>query len=507
MGVVYLCYDEAAGIAAAVKVIRPEHATNPQFRARLRHEVAAARRVPRFCTAPVLAGDLDADPPWVATEYIDAPTLDAALLEQGRLGGAGLEAFAAGVAVALREIHRHGVIHRDLKPSNIMLSPVGPRVIDFGIARVDDSLTHLTQPGGVVGTPAYMAPEQLRGESATAAVDVFAWASVVTYAATGRPPFGTGEGVMHAIVFGEPDLGGLDGPLRDLVTAAFHKDPAARPSAADLVDSLSRAAAAATSQVLAAAASPAARFAVPTQPPAAPSAPTPHTVPAGPHPAAFPMSGAGSPHTLPGDPAWSGTSPAGRDRSWQWLAIAAVALVLAVSVASVTAIWLSTRDTADGAQPPGDPAGDTDQAGDSDQCLLGTWTMTSSRKVWQIAGLQVEMTSESGSIRYFRPDGTALLDFADGQHETGTAYGIQYEMVLTGTISFDYHTSGDDTIETSNQRAVAEQVLLAGGAEVARERVTVITEPFDYECGDNSLTVYEPTGASKYTRTSTESDQ
>jgi WD40 repeat protein/tRNA A-37 threonylcarbamoyl transferase component Bud32 len=254
MGVVYLGRDDVTGTRAAVKVIKPEHAANQHFRARLRREVAAARRVPRFCTAPVLDADLDAEPPWVATEYIDGPTLDVALLEEGPLQGAELEAFAVAVAVALRAIHQHGVIHRDLKPSNVLLSPLGPRVIDFGIARLDDAHTALTQAAGVLGTPAYMAPEQIRGEPATAAIDVFAWAGLVVYAACGRPPFGTGEDVMRAILHRPPDLGDIGDPLRGLLTAALEKDPGSRPSASTLVDRLDREASPAATVVLATAA-------------------------------------------------------------------------------------------------------------------------------------------------------------------------------------------------------------------------------------------------------------
>jgi len=261
MGLVYLGHDDSTGGLAAVKLIRPEYAANPQLRARLRREVTAAQRVPRFCTAPVLAFDVDADPPWVATEYIDAPTLDAALLERGPLTGPALETFAVGVAVALQAIHQHGVVHRDLKPSNILLSPVGPRVIDFGIARIEGSHTPITRAGTVVGTPAYMAPEQLRGDPVTAAVDVFAWGSLVTYAATGRPPFGTGDSSLYAILHEEPGLGGLAGPLRALVTAALDKQPATRLTSADLVARLSVTMPAAATQVLttAAAAQPAPR--------------------------------------------------------------------------------------------------------------------------------------------------------------------------------------------------------------------------------------------------------
>jgi WD40 repeat protein/predicted Ser/Thr protein kinase len=251
MGAVYLGHHHATGEPAAVKVIRPEYAADAEYRARLRREVAAASRVPRFCTAPVLAADVDAAQPWVAMEYIDGTTLDTALLAQPRLVGTQLEALAVGVAVALRAIHQHGIIHRDLKPSNILLSPLGPRVIDFGIARLDAADTRLTSTGAVVGTPAYMTPEQLRGEPLTTAVDVFAWAGLVTYAATGAPPFGTGEPALPGILYAQPALGDLAEPLRGLVGTAFAKHPAARPSAAELVDRLSRAAPAATAEVLA----------------------------------------------------------------------------------------------------------------------------------------------------------------------------------------------------------------------------------------------------------------
>lgn len=264
MGVVYLGRDETSGVLAAVKLIRPERAASQQLRARLRREVMAARRVPRFCTAPVLASDMDANPPWLATEYIDGPTLDTALLERGPMTGAALATFAVGVAFALHAIHQHGVVHRDLKPSNIILSELGPRVIDFGIARLDDADTKLTRSGVVVGTPAYLAPEQLRGEPVTAAVDVFAWAGLVTYAATGRHPFGTGEGAWSGILYHQPDLTSLASPLRELVAAAFDKDPATRLSSADLVARLSTAAPAATTEVLATAA---------TAPPAPPVRP------------------------------------------------------------------------------------------------------------------------------------------------------------------------------------------------------------------------------------------
>jgi predicted Ser/Thr protein kinase len=253
MGVVYLGRHESAGTLAAVKVIKPGAATDPVYRARLRREVAAARSIPRFCTAPVVAADLTADPPYVATEYIDGPTL----AQRGRLHGGELDRLAVGVAVALRAIHDHGVVHRDLKPANILLSPLGPRVIDFGIARLDGADTQLTQLGEKLGTVPFMAPEQVGDGPITPAVDVFAWAGVVTFAATGAPPFGADDATPFRILHNEPRLRGLAEPLRELVTAAFHKDPTRRPAAAKLVNWLSRRVPAVTTEVLRTAAAPA----------------------------------------------------------------------------------------------------------------------------------------------------------------------------------------------------------------------------------------------------------
>ncbi|GAA3239640.1 serine/threonine-protein kinase [Actinocorallia longicatena] len=241
MGVVYAAVEPGTGRLAAVKVIRPEWAAEPALRARLRREAAAAGRVPRSCTAAVLGADLDGDPPYIATELISGPTLDVRVLEEGPVRGDALVSLATGVAVALRAVHGCGVLHRDLKPPNIILSPAGPRVIDFGIARIDDAETRLTKVGGLIGTPAYMAPEQfLAGPELTKAADVFAWAGVVVYAATGLPPFGSGAGMRERILGEDPVLPALPGVLPGLVRRAFSKDPADRPTAAELVDALTR---------------------------------------------------------------------------------------------------------------------------------------------------------------------------------------------------------------------------------------------------------------------------
>ncbi|MFG2086502.1 MULTISPECIES: protein kinase [unclassified Spirillospora] len=238
MGTVYAGLD-GAGRKVAIKVIRREYAADRQYRARFQAEVAAAQRVRPFCTAPVLDADPAAEPPYLVTEFVNGPSLDAAVAKDGPLRGADLEAVAVGIATALTAIHDAGVVHRDLKPANVLLSTFGPRVIDFGIARSLDG-TRLTATGGIVGTPAFMAPEQLYGRGATAASDVFAWGATVAFAARGGPCFGGDSipAIIHQIVSGEPDLGGLGGSLLGAVRAALAKDPERRPSAQALLDGL-----------------------------------------------------------------------------------------------------------------------------------------------------------------------------------------------------------------------------------------------------------------------------
>ncbi|MFF4773596.1 glycoside hydrolase family 6 protein [Microtetraspora fusca] len=239
MGTVYLG-RAPDGELVAVKLIHPQWAADPEFRRRFTREIAAAQRVARFCTAPVLAADVEGDTAYLVTEYVPGPTLQRAVREQGPLSGSHLESVAVSVAVALQAIHAAGIVHRDLKPGNVLLSPLGPKVIDFGIAQLAEAGAHTSS--AIVGTPAYMPPEQARGEHVTSASDIFAWGALVTYAATGHSPFGDGPppSVLYRVVHHEPDLAALEPDLRALVAQALAKDPAHRPTAQQLLDALTR---------------------------------------------------------------------------------------------------------------------------------------------------------------------------------------------------------------------------------------------------------------------------
>ncbi|AZS73429.1 serine/threonine protein kinase [Streptomyces lydicus] len=239
MGVVHLARS-SSGLLLAVKVIHAEFAQDPEFRGRFRQEVAAARRVSGAFTAPVVDADPDAERPWMATLHIPGPTLSDHVKRNGPLAVDEVRRLASGLAEALRDIHRAGVVHRDLKPGNVLLATDGPKVIDFGISRPSDSEMR-TETGKLIGTPPFMAPEQFqRPREVGPAADVFALGSVLVHAATGRGPFDSESPylVAYQVVHDEADLAGVPAELVPLVESCLAKDPADRPTPDALMELL-----------------------------------------------------------------------------------------------------------------------------------------------------------------------------------------------------------------------------------------------------------------------------
>ncbi|MFJ9707511.1 serine/threonine-protein kinase [Streptomyces sp. NPDC101234] len=234
MGVVYLGSDKK-GQRVALKVIRPDLAEDQEFRSRFAREVSAARRIRGGCTARLVAADLEAERPWFATQYVPGPSLHDKVADEGPLHAAEAAAVGAALSEGLVAVHEAGVVHRDLKPSNILLSPKGPRIIDFGIAWATGAST-LTHVGTAVGSPGFLAPEQVRGAAVTPATDVFSLGATLAYASTGDSPFGHGssEVMLYRVVHEEPHLHGVPDALAPLVRACLAKDPEERPSTLQL---------------------------------------------------------------------------------------------------------------------------------------------------------------------------------------------------------------------------------------------------------------------------------
>ncbi|WP_406175502.1 protein kinase domain-containing protein [Streptomyces sp. NBC_00996] len=246
MGRVFLARSDS-GRTVAVKVVHEEHVSDERFRARFRREIEAAGRVAERYTAPVLDAGPDEEPPWVVTGYVPGLSLEQVVRRHGPLPTASLHTLADGLLRALKDIHDAGIVHRDLKPSNVMLTVDGTKVIDFGIARALETSVEslLTSTGMVVGSPGFMSPEQIRGQSAGPKSDVFTVGCVLTYAATGRLPFGHGASNQHAVMYRivqeEPDLEGVEDPaLRSLIARSLTKDAEQRPGVDGLLADLER---------------------------------------------------------------------------------------------------------------------------------------------------------------------------------------------------------------------------------------------------------------------------
>jgi serine/threonine protein kinase len=241
MGTVYLGASPS-GRAVAVKVARAALADDEEFRERFRREVEMARSVGGFWTAAVVDADPTAARPWLATEYVPGPTLAQAVDEHGPLPEPAVRQLAAGLSEAVVAIHGAALVHRDLKPSNVLLGADGPRVIDFGISQALERVARLTSAGVFLGTPGFLAPEQIVGDDVGPPCDVYALGAVLVYAATGTGPFGEGEtsALMYRALHEEPRLDDVPPGLRDLVARCLRRDPSDRPTPASLLAELGR---------------------------------------------------------------------------------------------------------------------------------------------------------------------------------------------------------------------------------------------------------------------------
>ncbi|MGV9304605.1 protein kinase domain-containing protein [Nonomuraea sp. NPDC003727] len=324
-GVVYLAADPT-GARVAIKWLRPGDTVSAE---RFLREVQVAQQVAPFCTAQVLSTGAADGRPYIVSEYVEGPSLQRVVQEQGPRSGPALHRLAIGTATALAAIHQAGIVHRDFKPANVIIAPDGPRVIDFGIARALNATSTISS--APVGTPSFMAPEQLLGHQVGPAADMFTWASTIAYAASGRAPFGsdTMPAVINRVLNAPPEVSGLDEPLRGVVHACLSKDPALRPTAEQVImrllqhpvapGGMLREAAAAASMAGAPQAVPAhgAPHGSPHgSPHSAPHA-APHAAPQPvPHPAAHPHGPSGPPSHVPSGP--PSHVPSGPPPQGQW---------------------------------------------------------------------------------------------------------------------------------------------------------------------------------------------
>ncbi|WP_171074776.1 serine/threonine-protein kinase [Nonomuraea basaltis] len=341
-GVVYLAHSPD-GRPVAIKLL---NTGDKETRVRLARELDALESIASFCTARVLDASTDGPRPYVVSEYVDGPSLADRVRERGPLGGGELERLVVGTATALAAIHAAGIVHRDFKPANVLLGPDGPRVVDFGIARAEGAAT---MTSGLIGTPAYLAPEQIGGTPASPASDVFAWATSMVYAATGTSPFGadTVPAVLHRVLHTDPDLAPLPPRLRGLIASCLAKDPSRRPTAQQLMVSLVTPNTPAPSG---GGSAPAPAVPAPSAGAAAPpgAAGEWHSAPgSGPHGPQGPWGHAGGRNGSPTGPQGLSETTAARARRSRGALIATVTAVIVFGAAGTTA-YLATRAPATG---------------------------------------------------------------------------------------------------------------------------------------------------------------
>jgi serine/threonine protein kinase len=497
MGRVYLAYTRG-GRPVALKIVRPDLGADADFRDRFRHEAEAARRVHGLFTAQVLDADPDATPPWLVTVYVAGPSLAAAVVRHGPLPPHSVLQLMAGVAEALEAIHAAGVVHRDLKPSNVILAADGPRVIDFGIAQAADA-SAITRQGVRVGTPQFMAPEQIQGRPPAPALDVFALGNLAAYAVLGRSPFGPADDALFArILHQPPDLGDCPAPLRELIERCLNKDPDARPSPTELVTACR---AQQNPQTLPLTgpwlpAAMAADLAGYTAPP--PPVPLPPPAAAQPATPTAPLTSTAYP-TNAAPPAPSALVIPRTTLVRAATAVVAIGVLIGLGVAFLHGTGTnnsglgapphssSTVPAASGSQPPATGTGPASPstASGPDACLIGTWTeVTRTATSTNTLGQQVVLTAHGPATYIFRSDGTGTATF-NNDTLSGTVNGTAWTDVATGTATYDYQTS-NGTLLLTNAQTSGTETLYANGLKYLT--TPLASKPsYTYACSSSTL--------------------
>ncbi|GGM17095.1 serine/threonine-protein kinase [Promicromonospora citrea] len=516
MGVVYLA-ETRTGRKLAMKAILKEYVQDPEFRTRFRREAAAAMKVRGRFLATLIDADPDGDQPWMAVEYVEGPSLTAVVQAGGPLPEQDVRRVLAGVAEALRAVHQAGIVHRDLKPSNILLGQEGPFVIDFGIAQASDS-TALTRTGLKVGTPSFMAPEQVRGSLSTPAADVWALGAVALYAATGQRAFGEGDTtvVYYRVVHEEPDLGACPAWLLPLVRACLAKDPDDRPSLQEVLDFVNEVPAdlrTATTKI------------VPGPDVAAPGPDDDATAlrdddatalradPTGgsdstggsdddaPTVVKVPAARAAAEPTTPEPAAASGAATgAARRGLWRrpitWVAAAALVLVVGAGATAIS-LGLPTGVPEGG---PVSPSASPSPSAAIDECLVGRWQLDElSAQVEVNAELTLDATGFEGRVTEFRPDGTQLVHYDDAEPLRAPTSAGEYTETWTGTAVYPVRTE-DGVLTTTGVDHSDIRVVKALGDRTQEYQPSSGTPRVRYTCDETTYTETTEGYEATYTR-------
>jgi serine/threonine protein kinase len=521
MGVVYLGFTPG-GRPVAVKVVRPELGDDPEFRARFRQEVAAARRVHGLYTAQVVEADPEASPPWLATTYVAGPSLTQAVKGYGPLPARSVLLLVAGVAEALSAIHAAGLVHRDLKPSNVLLAADGPRVIDFGIARAAEA-TELTRTGVRVGTPQYMAPEQVRGAAVGTAADVWALGALAAFAATGRPPFGEGSeaAVLYRVLHEQPDLGGCPGEVARVIRPCLDADPVARPSPARVLESCGVGAAGRTLDYTQ-------DWLPPTLSADLPGIPGPPAAPAPDLPAAS----VSAPTVLAGSGLAGSGAPARPRRRRPSAAMLGAGVAAVVVLAGLVVYGLrllpdspggpgphpSATGSSHGARTSGhDTSGTTSGKGISksqkdangasstqalvDPCLVGTWNVTLQQTTVIIGGEPFQFTGDSGLTKTYSADGVLSEQWSNSLL-TAVINGVTWEEIINGSATVPVKTENAKIFRNGSSQ-VSGTIQLLNGASVNNSQPLTLQQQNggnSYSCSGNSLRIQSSTDVTEMVR-------